>query len=187
MNKRRLGLLLLLLVTIVAVRVLIQGWNPGATVERPRLSVRLDYSFDDVIYEELNEQGKPFIRLTTPHLVHDPETSQAIADQPRLWVQQEDRDWHISARSGLLERNSDILLLTGDVLIDSSEGQPPMRMEAEELRYYAQNRDIAATGAVRLQRDRAEATGIGLEGNLISGQYRLLHDVEIIIHAPGDR
>jgi len=61
-----------------------------------------------------------------------------------------------------------------------------LRLETEQLRYYAQNRIVTADGAVRLQRDRAVATGTGLNGKLDQGQYRLLHDVEITINASGD-
>lgn len=181
-TKKRLWIFALLILTVLSIQLLIKEWRPDQEQIRPRLSVRLDYSFNEVEYRELDEQGKPFIQLTTPHLKHDPEQSLAIASEPRLWVRQPERDWLISAQSGELQRDSDALRLLGNVVVASDDASPPMRMESDELRYYAHNRDIAADGNVRLYRDRAEAKGTGLTGNLVSGQYRLLQDVEIIIH-----
>lgn len=183
MSKKRWWVFVLLILTVAAIRLVVQGWQPVVVNDRPTLSVRLDYRFDGVDYRELDEQGKPFFRLTTPHLTHDPEQDLAIAQTPNILVKQAERDWYISAEEGFLQRDSNAVQLLGHVLIASEDAIPPMRMESEELRYYAQNRDIAADGDVRLIRDRAEATGRGLEGNLTSGKYRLLHDVEITIHA----
>ena len=183
-TKRRLWIFALLILTALGVRLLISEWKPSLQQVRPRLSVRLDYSFDEVDYRELNEEGKPFIHLTTPHLKHDPEQSLAIATDPRLIVKQVERDWLITANSGEWQRNSEALQLQGEVVIASMGSAPPMRMESDELRYYAHNRDISAEGRVHLVRDRAEANGTGLNGNLISGKYQLLQDVEMTIHNP---
>ena len=186
MNKRRWWIFILLALTVVGLRLLLNSWQPERGTREERLSVRLDYAFDDVVYTELNANGKPFIRLTTPHLTHDPSRALTLAEQPRLLVQQPDRDWHISAAQGQWDRHSEALLFRGSVMIASARAQPPLQLETDQLRYYAQNRDVVADGAVRIQRDRAVATGTGLNGNLLSGEYRLLHDVEITINAPGD-
>ena len=186
MKRRWAAIIFLLIAAAVSMRLLLQPWDRDADTGASELLVQLDYRFDDVIYQEFNPAGKPFIYLTTPHLSYQPSAQRTLASTPRLWLRQPQRDWEISARQGIWQRNRDALQLHEDVVLYSNRPQPSLRLETDQMRYYALQRRVEADGPVRLQRDRAVATGTGLHGDLVSGHYRLLHDVEIIIHAPGD-
>lgn len=185
--KRRYVLIgMLLLLTVISARFLFSGWRNGSDHERPDFAVELDYSFNDVIYDEYDAHGRPFIHLTTPHLSHDPRQALALAHNPRLLLRKTEADWIVTAHRGQLDRSSNGLLLSGEVSIVSERQQPSVRLDTDHLRYDAHGRQVTGEGPVTLHRDQAVITGTGLAGDLDRGHYQILHDVEITIHAAGD-
>lgn len=93
-----------------------------------------DYVLEQVDYTHFNTEGAPYQTLTSPRIVHLPNTRTSHADQPVIGlIDDAHRQWKLTGRDAILQEDDTHIALSGDARVEAPEQQ--WRLETDTLEY----------------------------------------------------
>jgi len=159
---RRLGLLLLLVVALVAA---LWRWQPigeGATTTAGTTGSQPGYVATGAELVDTGEDGQPQFRLQASRISQQHPGAIVELDEPRIDYQGTTR-WQLTARSGTLPQDASSVNFTGDVRAAAERGREAplvIRTETLDIDLIRRRAETSAEVAVELGRNRLAATGL---------------------------
>ncbi len=112
---------------------------------------RFDYTLTEFTASFRNETGQLQLILSGPRLEHDAVSRVATIQNPKFHIEPDDADWHGSADQARLLRNTDELLLEGNVLMEHDAVDGAVQVTSEQLRHAVGQRTIESPGPAQLR------------------------------------
>lgn len=178
-----------LLAAIAVVAALASWWLRGTgndvpeTIREPPTGMRtVDYKIRDFEVVRMTPNGTPAHRLEARVLRHFRHDDTTELEQPRLAVFQDaSPPWQVEAEQAWMSSDGDLLLLTGEVLIDrAGDGsQPPTRVLTRDLRVRPRDDYAETDEKVRVESGRDWLEAVGLQAWLRPpSRLKFLSEVE---------
>lgn len=170
MSWRLLLAACLALALVFAVRwMLPSDRSPSALPNLP--DARLNYTLSDFTARFTDEEGQVELLVSGPRLEHDSATRVATLNQPRFQVEPDGGNWRGRAEQARFDRNDEVLLLEGNVVLTQSHSDGEVSVTGEALQHDRLARTIASDQAVEIERPgtwlRAGGLMIRLDQDLI--------------------
>jgi LPS export ABC transporter protein LptC len=159
---RRLGLLLILAVALVAA---LWRWQPageGPTTSAGTAGAQPGYVATEAELVDTGEDGQPQFRLQANRISQQHPGAIVELDEPRIDYQGSTR-WQLAARNGTLPQDASSVQFSGDVRAVAERGhEPPLtiRTETLDIDLVARRAETTADVAIELGRSRLGATGL---------------------------
>ncbi|WP_372014803.1 LPS export ABC transporter periplasmic protein LptC [Pseudoxanthomonas sp. 10H] len=186
MSRRTLLGLALLVAAIVT------GWSAWNMRERAAPAAgagqRSDYVLRDFELVTLDKAGVESARLKAPELQRSRQDESLSIVRPLFLLPGEDGGWRMSADTGWVAADGNLIRLEGNVAGDSAEGHPvPTSFRTSTLELLPEQ-DLARTAAaVTMTQPGIMQTGVGFQANLQTRQYKLLSKVKVRYDPPTRR
>ncbi|WP_045738960.1 LPS export ABC transporter periplasmic protein LptC [Xanthomonas sp. MUS 060] len=171
--------------SILLVTAVISGWSAWNQRSRPTLATtaeaRSDYIARDFEIVSLNKQGKEAMTLRAPEMERSrADQTLSIVTPLFLLPDANDQHWEMRSKTGWVSADGKELRLRGDVAGDSPKvpSIPPTTFRTQSLDVFPQTNSARTTAPVTMARPGMMQTGVGLEVDLKSRQYKLLSQVK---------
>lgn len=137
---------------IIAIAV---GWiyqsqnKPVETRTELEIPVDIDYYLSGVKYRVMAKSGTLDYELRTPYLQHFKREDISRMDTPEIDIFRKNQHWQIEAKTAEIIHQENILYLIDNVVMQK-QGQEPMQLSTEHLRFEANKDLMIAKQAVQL-------------------------------------
>ncbi len=181
--------LLIILLLIVAMSSW-QDWlsprpAPDSTIEMAER--KSDYYLEAFTIDTYAATGKLEHRLSGKTLTHYPRDDTAEIEALHLLLKRQGQpDWSVSSQSGWVESGATRMELRGEVAMIRGEapGRPRIRIDSHDVRLDTQKHRVETDAPFLMVSDRWQARGTGFRGNIESGDFSLLANVEYTYAPP---
>ena len=157
------------------------AWDNRPQAAAAEMAERPDYVLHDFELIALDKQGKESLTLRAPQLAR--RTGEESFDlQSPLFLLPDDNGhhWQLSAKTGRISAEGDELILREDVLGRSPEqgDMPDTRISTDTLTVLPDQNLARTDAAVRLSQPGLVQTGVGMELDTATRNFRLLSQVK---------
>jgi LPS export ABC transporter protein LptC len=133
----------------------IRWWLPSERVSTtaPTLpDTRFDYTLTEFSARFTNAEGQVELLIEGPRLEHDSATRIATVTEPRFHLAPDSQDWTGRSRTGRFERDEELLVLEGEVVLSQPLEEGMLTINAEILHHHRPARTISADTPVEMHR-----------------------------------
>lgn len=172
-----------LLGLVLLVAAVVTGWSAWNMRERSTPATdghqRSDYVLRDFELVTLTKDGTESVRLKAPELQRSRQDESLSVVRPVFLVPGADGGWRMTADSGWIAADGNLVRLQGNVAGDSAEGHPvPTTFRTGTLELLPEQ-DQARTGEqVTLTQPGIMQTGVGFQADLKTRRYQFLSQVK---------
>jgi LPS export ABC transporter protein LptC len=146
-------------------------------LERP--DTRLNYALFDFNGRLLDRDGSVKLEVSSPVLRNDAASGIGTVEAPELRIQQEGKQWYISAESAVITSDREHVSLVGHVYLSRRSAASGDLLEIDtadvELEVTPRTARTDAEVSIRQRHDRIDAVGMRLD--MTKEHYELLQDV----------
>ena len=143
------------------------------------LDTRLNYALWDFNAQLLDDSGGVHLEMNAPMLRNNASTQVGTVENPRIRIQQEGDEWHISADSAIITADREHVSLIGhvDFLRQNKITADRLEIRTRDVMLNVTPRTASTEAAVTLaqNQDRLEANGMKLD--MKTNRYELLDRV----------
>ena len=154
----------------------------AASKESKKVQHVPDYFMENFEITTMNEKGQPSSLLISEKMLHYPDDDSTELSKPLMTMYRDTGEpWKISSDRGWVSSNNELILLSGNVVIDRSSGpnNRPVKVYTDRLRIHPKT-DFAETDRpVTMFSDKRRTTAIGMRAYVRQGQLQLLNDVRV--------
>lgn len=189
---------------------LLQGWGPIAMLlvlaagsawllnqvggqasgKRQMVGYTPDFYMDDFEITTMDEQGRPWRRLSAAHMAHFPTTSTKEFTEPRLVIYRvQGTPWHVASERGWISADDEVLLLLGkvDIWRNNLAGEREIHIETRDLKVLPESQFGETEMPVVITTAQARTQGKGMRAYLDQSRLELLSEVRTTIEPPARR
>jgi len=171
----------LLLIVLLAV---VSGWifdsiekKPGTTKQKVRHIP--DYFLKNFTATTMNNKGKPAYQIKAHHLEHYPDDDSMKLQHPLFTFYSDNKkNWTAQADEAQLMSNSEIIHLTGNVILnqvgDAKNKQMPIQLKAEQLTIEVENNIAHSKSKVQLNKGKSYIQAVGMRADLNKNKIEFL-------------
>lgn len=138
----------------------------------------IDVFINDFTITAMNEAGKPSYTLRARRMEHYNDNQYARLDQPFIELIQKDQHWLISASSGEIDDDSQLITLRDEVVLQQQDRPDPIRLETQHLEIDTHEQLVKSTETVSIIQKEFNLKSKGIILNNATGQLELLREVE---------
>jgi LPS export ABC transporter protein LptC len=156
------------------VATLLRTWMPVDSVAPPEITVpdtRFNYSLTDFSASFRDQNDQLELEISGPRLEHEAEARVARLSAPRFHIEPDGADWRGRARTGLILRENEELVLEDEVELIHAHPDGEIRVLAETLHHHRTERTITSDKPVEIHQAgswlRAGGLIIRLDDNTI--------------------
>jgi LPS export ABC transporter protein LptC len=161
--------------------------TPSALPELP--DSRFDYTLSDFSARFIGEEGRVELLVSGPRLEHDSATRVATLTEPRFQVGPDGSNWQGRARQARFDRNDEVLVLEGNVVLTQPQEDGAVTVSGEALQHDRLARTIASDQPVEIERQgtwlRAGGLMIRLDQDLIELSDHVQATIQVDRADPG--
>ena len=184
-------LLTIMLLSIAGIFLLFWLAQPEVFMKKTNYSSNaIDRKFDSYMLSismlEFSKEGKRASKIEAANTSYFKESNRIKLNKPKLtYYQTQDstRPWYLKADKGETANDGKNIIFRKDVCVwkylangDKSE------LKTEKLTLYPKTHTVKTDRKVKMISPNGESVGIGMEGNLDTEVFKLLSDVQGIIH-----
>ena len=163
---------------------LLSGWSAWRMRDRSEPVVaaerRSDYVLRDFEMVMLSRDGTESVRLKAPELQRSREDESLAIVQPVFLLPAQQGAWRLGADQGWVSPDGDLVRLEGNVEGDSQGDNPSQASLRTGRLELLPDQDLARSDdRVTLSQPGIIQTGVGMEANLKTRNYRLLSQVKV--------
>ena len=145
-----------------------------------------DFIVEGAVYQEFTVQGQLANQFEAKTLHYFGQTKQGAVTNPVIDIHAQEpknSSWHITANEGKIDGVSRLAQLNGNVIMNrlQSATEEPLTLKTSTLDIDTNNKTIHNNAPVALTSPEGSINGVGIEGSLIDGQYKILNKVHMII------
>lgn len=177
--NRRTGVLVLLL-TVAASGWLLQQLEELDRREGDLQSHDPDYFMENFTQTTMNAEGRPQHRLNADLMLHYPDDGSTELVRPKLEVYNEaPSPWHVMADKGWVNKDNDLVLLTGEVQIwrEGEDGRREVEVITRDVRVLPRDRYAETDQAATIRAPGTVYHAIGMRAKLNEDTLELLNRV----------
>ncbi len=154
--------------------IMLRTWMPVDSVTEPEIiapDTRFNYSLTDFSASFRDPNDRVELEIAGPRLEHEAEARVARLTDPRFHIEPDGADWRGRARTGLIMRENEELVLENDVELVHAHPDGEIRVLAETLHHHRTERTIISDEPVEIHQAgswlRAGGLIIRLDDNTI--------------------
>lgn len=152
------------------------------TVEKKKQRHVPDYYMDNFEMTTMDDKGRPSSLLVSDKMLHYPDDDSTELNMPTMTLYREaGKPWIIRSDRGWVAADNELVLLSGNVVIDRHSGpnNRPVTLYTSRLRIHPKT-DFAETDQpVTMVSEKRKTTAIGMRAYVRDGQLQLLDDVQV--------
>lgn len=136
-----------------------------------------DSYMDNITFYQFNEQGKLQQKITSPRAIHFKHHNRLAYEQPHITVYSHSGgDWQIQAAHGMSFEGTHTIEFIHHVVVKrkASKHNPTITATTEHLKAYPRRNTVSTQEPITIKQPHLTITGIGLKGNLTTGELKTL-------------
>ncbi len=143
------------------------------------LSTPPDAYMDGVVATILNDQGKPALKIKTPHMVHYAETNMTRLLKPNVIIFRESpKPWYVTSDYAELSHGIEQIIFQNHVVIHhpSDIANPMTTMTTASLTVFPSKQIAQTESAITIKQPDIVVNAVGMFANLQDGTIKLLSE-----------
>ncbi|MCK5001703.1 MAG: LPS export ABC transporter periplasmic protein LptC [Gammaproteobacteria bacterium] len=137
----------------------------------------VDVFIQDFTLTAMSDDGKPAYILKAKRLEHYNDSNYAVINEPVIQLKQGDHRWLISANSGEIDDENQIIILRNSVVLQQQDKAQPIRLETEQLEIDTRQQIAKSMHTVSIIQQEFTLQSKGMILDNASGQLELLNSV----------
>ncbi len=179
-----------LLVPLILAAILVHNWveQPETLVPEAPMAIsesQADYLLEDFTTRHYDADGMLEYLLVGASLAHYPDDGRAEISRPEMTLTRELNHWSVTAESGRLTRQPDVITLLGDVHIErraqtareNDSFAPPISIVGSNIVIMLDDDQLSTGDRVRIESPGLVVEADGLRSSIKEGKLELLSDV----------
>ncbi len=154
--------------------ILLRTWMPVDSVSPPDMAApdtRFNYSLTDFAASFRDENDRLELEISGPRLEHEADARVGRLSDPRFHIEPDGANWRGRARTGLILRENEELILEHEVELVHAHPEGDIQVLADSLHHHRTERTITSDGPVEIHQAgswlRAGGLIIRLDDNTI--------------------
>lgn len=126
----------------------------------------------------MDENGKPGYTLQASYFEHYNDGSNSLLEKPVIHLLQDNNNWVISARSGELDKDNNLIILHDDVVMQQQQVEVPVQVETSQLEINTNSQIARSDQQVNIIQGELKLESRGMVLNNTTGEFELLASVK---------
>lgn len=177
-NRTRHGILVLLILAVFS-------WFAARDQNAPKakpfkdLDTRLNYALWDFNAKLLDNQGKLNVHIEAPILRNNASSQVGTIENPRIRIQQQDKEWYISADSAIITADREHVSLIGNVDMkrEGKDQHDRLEIQTRDVMLNVSPKTITTDASVTMFQNGDQLNADGMRLNMKTDSYELLEKV----------
>lgn len=162
--------------------------NPSDPVNEPpaRLDTRLNYAMRNFDSQLLDKTGHLNLQISSPLLRKIAQSEVTTIETPRIRIKQDDQQWNITAESAIITADREYISLIGEVnmlRLNQISGET-LEINTRDVILRVTPRKASTESFVTLIQYGDQLDALGMNLDIINGNYKLLNDVRVHYDIP---
>jgi LPS export ABC transporter protein LptC len=138
----------------------------------------VDLFMHDFTLTAMNENGNPGYTLQASYFEHYNDGSNSLIEKPVIHLLQDSNSWVITAKSGEIDKDNNLIILHDDVLMQQQQTDTPVQIETSQLKINTTSQIARSDQPVNIVQGKLKLKSKGLILNNSTGVFELLASVK---------
>ena len=138
----------------------------------------VDLFMRDFTLTAMNENGQPEYTLQASYFEHYNDGSNSLIEKPVIHLLQDNNNWLITAKTGELDNDNNLIILHDDVVMQQQQTEFPVRIETSQLKINTASQIARSDQPVHIIQKELNLRAKGLILNNSTGELELLASVK---------
>jgi lipopolysaccharide export system protein LptC len=168
-----LSFLIILVISAIAIRQFMHPSKEGTRKSNPH---RMDAYMVNAFFFKTNEEGQRELTLSSPYVTHYPLKDSSTFQKPVIYIYKEGAKWQVTANHANGEQGASTFYLWDNVKVKRlpSHQNTSSLLLTHSLRVFPKENVVTTQDVVTILQPGLKIKAVGLEGNLKTGNIKLL-------------